>query len=217
MDIKYILFDVADTLLYKKNLILSIYDILTNNNMIVSIDELKHTHRKLFDSSVFPDKTNKDFYIDFNSRLLTNLNLPVTNLMPDEIYKTCSKLDWEAFDDSSFLKKINLPIGIASNFSKDLRSIIKNKFGEIFSHIFISEEMGISKPNTEFYSYIINKLNINPENLLMIGDSIKLDGNPSKLEGINFLLIDRDNYYSDYTPKIKSLFELKNYIKTNEK
>ena len=43
---KYILFDVADTLIYKKNLILSIYDILTNNNMIVSIDELKHTHRK---------------------------------------------------------------------------------------------------------------------------------------------------------------------------
>ena len=36
----------------------------------------------------------------------------------------------------------------------------------------------------------------------MIGDSIKLDGNPSILEGINFLLIDRNNYYSDYTPKI---------------
>ena len=217
MEIKYILFDVADTLIYKKNLLPSIHSILLNNNINVSINELKYVHRNLFDKYLFPDKTNKDFYIDFNSKLLNNLSISPNNKLLNEIYTTCSELEWTKYEDSNILKKIHIPYGVASNFSADLRPILTNLFGEIFHNIFISEEIGFKKPNPQFYKHIINKLNIHPKNLLMIGDSVNLDGKPSILEGINFLLIDRNNYYLDYKPKIKSLFQLKDYIKTYEK
>ena len=50
-----------------------------------------------------------------------------------------------------------------------------------FSHCFISESIGASKPSGDFFSYAINKLNedrgekILPREIMMIGDSLSSD------------------------------------------
>ena len=55
-----------------------------------------------------------------------------------------------------------------------------------FSEIFISEKIGVSKPNEAFFLKVFSSINFNsPENILLIGDSLSSD-----IKGANNIGID---------------------------
>ena len=75
--------------------------------------------------------------------------------------------------------------------------------------IYIGEEMGFFKPHREAFEYVLRDLGAANSEVLMVGDSIEDDIHGAEQAGINAVLIDRRNRYSEYSgARIASLLEL---------
>ena len=213
--IKYLLFDAANTLIYKPELWAQIEGVLKKNNICISNERLRANHKLLCELVTFPDRTSKYFYSDFNSKLLYSLGIIPSNKLLDEIYSSCSYLPWCRFDDTSQLLKNDLPMGILSNFNNSLTNIVDNLYGRnFFDNIFISENEKISKPSIHFFNSIFEKIEFMPQEILYIGDSVKLDMEPAIKIGFNVCLIDRDNYFDGFNPRISNLEMLNKFIES---
>ena len=156
--IEYILFDVAGTLLYKPKLYKNIQDTLSQFGYQVTLEEIKFKHKLLSEIIHFPDRTSKDFYLNFNTTLLELFGIIPTNEIVDAVFSNCTYLDWEKFDDTEILKSLNVPLGIASNFNKQFRNFrehMKNK-----NDFISSVTKGTKCLNRDNYSDIILYANI---------------------------------------------------------
>ena len=52
------------------------------------------------------------------------------------------------------------------------------------NEVYISERIGHSKPGKEFYEYILNSINVKPEECMMVGDNYSNDIKGAKQCGI---------------------------------
>jgi putative hydrolase of the HAD superfamily len=211
-EIKYIFFDVAGTLLHKPSFYVTLLDVLRNYGYKGTVSELKFKHRLASELIKFPDRTNKEFYSTFNEDLLFSLGLIPEDEVLDEIFSKCSYLPWEKFDDTVVLSGIDLKMGVISNFNTTLRAKLIDFFGPLFKDVLVSEELRVAKPQIDFYKRAIETVGVSAENILYIGDSLKLDIRPALRVGMQPLLIDRDNFFSESNYSIKSLNQILDYI-----
>jgi putative hydrolase of the HAD superfamily len=77
---------------------------------------------------------------------------------------------------------------------KQWDKLIRMQIGLFFNDVFVSEEMGIGKEKTEFYTRIVKKLGTKPEECLMVGDREERDIIPAKKAGIKTFRIFRGKY-----------------------
>ena len=84
---KYILFDVAGTLLHKPEVYDKILEVLFNNNYKIDLQVLKKHHKLLSEVIKFPDRTDKTFYQNFNSELLYSLGIIPNQDILEQIFK----------------------------------------------------------------------------------------------------------------------------------
>ncbi len=210
---KYLLFDAANTLIYKPNLWERILKVLQDNGYKINETELKLRHKLLSEIINFPDTTSRDFYEEFNSELLMALGIiPDKNLLK-ELFEACSYLPWKAFDDCEEIKKLNIKKAVVSNFNSSLQEKLEGLIGEnIFDEYIVSEKENLRKPSLEFYARALEKLNAEAGEIIYIGDSLKLDVIPARKLGIKALLIDRDNIYPSAKDRITNFSEIKNYL-----
>lgn len=66
------------------------------------------------------------------------------------------------------------------------------------SHIYISEELGVSKPHKLIFDFALRDLATEASKVLMIGDSIEHDFEGARQAGIRCVLIDRFNKHPDF-------------------
>jgi len=210
--IKYIFFDVAGTLLGKPSLFTNIQIAIEKHGFKISLEEIKHKHKLLSEVIHFPDRTDENFYKKFNSELLYLLGIVPTEEIVNEIFNNCTYLPWVAYEDTSVLDELNLCLGVISNFNTTLKDKLNVFFGPVFKDVLVSEELGIAKPNVEFYQRALERISLPANEVLYIGDSIKLDLEPAQKIGFNVLIIDRDNYYPFLKNKISNLAEIKDRI-----
>lgn len=133
-------------------------------------------------------------------------------LLFDEIFEECA-VEVEGIRTAlSYLKDKGYILAIASNASKkqQIRRLQSTSMLSFFSAIFTSEELGVSKPNPDFFRKCLKVLNIKPEEAIMFGDSLKADIIGAKEAAITTIWFDRrdssDSEYADY--KITSPLEL---------
>ena len=210
--IKYIYFDVAGTLLEKPMLYANIQKSLADFGYDITIKDIKIKHKLVSELIHFPDRTDEMFYNKFNSEFLYVLGIVPTEELLKSIFKNCTYLPWQAFEDTQILKEINIPMGVISNFNTSLRDKLEHFFGPIFKDVFVSEELGVAKPNIAFYQEALNKIQLKPSEVLYIGDSVRLDYEPAYKIGFNVLIIDRDNFYPNLKYKISNLAEIPNFL-----
>ena len=81
-----------------------------------------------------------------------------------------------AFELLEYLKG-RYVLGVASNgpYEQQLNRLKKGNMFDYFTHYFISEKIGASKPSAQFFSVCLDELGIPAENILMIGDSLTSD------------------------------------------
>jgi FMN phosphatase YigB (HAD superfamily) len=210
--IKYIFFDVAGTLLGKPSLYTNIQKSIQEFGYQVSLEDIKNKHKLLSEVIHFPDRTDADFYKKFNAELLYLLGIIPTDEILNTIFKNCTYLPWEAFEDTKILSELKIPLGVISNFNSTLKTKLNEFFGPVFQNVLVSEELGVSKPNIEFYQKALDKITFSANEVLYIGDSIKLDLEPAKKIGFNVLIIDRDNFYPKLKNKITNLADISKFI-----
>lgn len=210
--IKYLLFDVSGTLLHKPTLFEVILKVLKEYGYEMDKSEVLQKHKLISEIIHFPDKTSESFYKMFNAELLYSLGILPNDEMLADIFKACTYLPWEKYEDTAVLSQINLPMGIISNFNSSLKEKLNHFFGSIFETVIVSEEVGIAKPSLDFYAKAIEKISVVPENILYIGDSLKLDIEPAVKLGMKTLLIDRGNNFPNSKYAINDLNEILNYL-----
>ncbi|MES2417275.1 MAG: HAD family hydrolase [Bacteroidota bacterium] len=211
--IKYIFFDVAGTLLGKPTLFTIIKNTLSDFGHQVSLEEIKQKHKLLSEVIHFPDRTDEAFYKKFNSDLIYLFGIVPTVELVQAIFKNCTYLPWEKFEDTIVLPELNIPIGVISNFNTTLKEKLNSFFGVIFSDVLVSEELGVAKPNIEFYKSALDRIPYKAEEVLYVGDSIKLDLEPALELGFKVLIVDRDQFYPNLKCRISNLSEIKNYLR----
>ncbi|WP_312170844.1 HAD family hydrolase [Chryseobacterium sp.] len=210
---RIILFDAANTLIYKPTLYYKIQSVLAKYSYEIEEEKLQYHHKLLSEIINFPDRTSKEFYKDFNIELLLSLGIIPSEEILNEIFTACSYLEWKAFDDLSILHELPVKKAVLSNFNSNLGNILERLVGKnIFSEIIISENEKLRKPSLEFYELALKKLNVNPEEVLYIGDSLKLDIIPAKKLGFKTLLIDRQHIFSSFTDRISNMKDIINYL-----
>ncbi|WP_242272816.1 HAD-IA family hydrolase [Bacillus cereus group sp. BfR-BA-01310] len=73
--------------------------------------------------------------------------------------------------------KLHVKIGIITNGStqRQKAKIISTDLNSYFDTIIISEESGFSKPDKHIFELALNKLNVQPEDVLFVGDDLEKD------------------------------------------
>lgn len=211
--VKAVFFDVANTLLYKPALFESIKNVLDKTGHSIPQQDIIEKHKILSELTIFPDKTSRQFYEKFNGDLLSILGILPEKILVDRIFEVCTYQLWQPFDDTSFLEKIKLPIGILSNWDNSLESKLQLLPKISFSWILGSEAEKIKKPDRRFFKKMIEASGLLSTEILYVGDSLKLDIFPANQLGIQSILIDRDNLFTYSSVKrVTSLHQLGEYI-----
>lgn len=104
----------------------------------------------------------------------------------------------------------NYMLGLLTDTDYVYFSEIKDRFPveDLFDTILTSYEAGVLKPNLKFFELILRRMETKPQEAIMIGDSLERDIEPAKEVGMDAILLDRRNRYSDYPRRVESLKEL---------
>lgn len=75
------------------------------------------------------------------------------------------------------LKKAGYQLHVVTNGNKNIqyKRLDDSHFNRFFDTIFISEEIGYQKPTKQFFEHIFNKLDLVPNQAIIIGDSLSSD------------------------------------------
>jgi putative hydrolase of the HAD superfamily len=208
-----LLLDAANTIIHKPDFWVNFIKVLKNYNIEVNVIELKKRHKIISEMIHFPDRTSADFYKVFNYKVLLSMGIVAEEQLLNEIFAACTYLSWHPFEDSFILENLVIRKAILSNFNSSLNVKIKDIFGErMFEKIIGSEDEKVGKPDIKFYKGALQALNVEPERVLYIGDSLKLDVIPAQSIGIDAWLIDRDKLFMNFEKRINSLTELNKLI-----
>lgn len=226
--IKFVLFDFANTLVYKPDVFKVFQNfILDNYNQEFSLEEVKKVHDEIRESIVFPDKTTEEFYLGFNDSVLKALG--IESASKDDLrtlFRDLRELKWKAFPDSIVLEDFLLPKAVLSNWDECLEDYVKMLTPYNFEFAMGSFSTGVSKPDKKFYQTALDKIQefhkVDAQNVLMIGDSPNLDIEPALNLGMKAVLIDREGQFKRESYRyggiiIDSLYKLPELInKLNE-
>jgi len=79
--------------------------------------------------------------------------------------------------------------------------------------VFISEEINYVKPDVDFFNYVLNKINLNKDEVVIIGDSLSSDIQGGINSNIDTILVDINHLHDDYkNKKVNNLIDLLNYL-----
>lgn len=133
----------------------------------------------------------------------------------NNIYMENANKNIELFDDViplfNELNRKSIKSVILTNGPSDGQrdKILALNLNYLVSNIYISEEIGYSKPNREVYEYVLNDLSCSLSEIIMVGDSIKYDYEGAKKIGMEAVLVDRSNIHKDFSGlKVSSMLEL---------
>ena len=143
----------------------------------------------------------------------------ITSLSKEQEELVRRWLDWsdislfeDTIDTLEYLKEKGYLIAIISNSPPSSRDQLADLgIRQYVDEAVFSFEVGSKKPEKEIFTALLNKLHIEPQDALMIGDSIKNDINGANACDIDALLLDR-NTTIIFDPKIITLRELRNFL-----
>lgn len=96
---------------------------------------------------------------------------------------------------------------------KQSEKLIRLKLYNFFTPgaVFISDEIGISKPNIKLYQRACNELNLSPSEVMYVGDDPVNDIDPAKALGMMTGLMKRGGKYLTRKGKLKPDYQIDNF------
>ncbi len=213
--IKAVFIDIDDTLYsYKESQPLALQkcyelfkDYFKNSNIIRTFAEFEIMYRKSRDNvtqRLFPGSACRSRLLAFqeifeNSNLKPKILAYQYAIEFEELYWSSlievihPNLEIKNFLDSCKSKIPNLMICAVSDMQTSFQIRKLNKLGYGDFLLVTSEEVGVEKPDKFIFQYALNKCNLNPEDVIMIGDSYEKDVVGASRIGIKAFLISLDD------------------------
>ena len=174
-----ILFDLDDTLLDRDEAVNKMFFVILEKcygEVIHTSEMLKKFKEYDKKSYGYNDKTKvlESFFDDFPPKY----RLP-RNYIQDfwnGHFPSCFSINQHTIDIVNTVKR-QAKVAIITNGSTERQKakIIKTNLNSYFEAISISEETGFSKPDKHIFELALNKLNVQPEAALFVGDDIEKD------------------------------------------
>ncbi|MDO6759478.1 HAD family hydrolase [Tamlana sp. 2_MG-2023] len=213
--VKYIFTDYFDTLVHRTvhpNYILRLWakKLIEQFSIPLTIDELYFTRNEiniyllekynLFPGEIPYDRLIAEIYkrLDNNSSLGSCESLEQFVSISKEIEYYCEfdiqYLNIETVETLKYLKEKGMVIYCVSDFYSDetlLKKLIeKHGLKDLFKDIYVSAERECSKHHGEIYPYLLEKLKIEANQVIMIGDNYKSDFTNAQKAGIKSFYIE---------------------------
>jgi putative hydrolase of the HAD superfamily len=118
---------------------------------------------------------------------------------------------FELYDDAlpvlDALRERGLKIGLLSNSSRDLDEFVAHH-GLAADAVLTSHVHGKTKPHRTIFRAMLARLAVEPDEALMVGDTIEDDVEGALAVGMRAVLLDREGRYPDYAGRLDDLREL---------
>ena len=119
------------------------------------------------------------------------------------------KLADQAVQTLTTLKDQNYRLAVLSNNDSRLRSVLRElQVDHLFEHLFISSELGFEKPQREIFQAVEDTLQVNPQEIMHLGDSYSRDYLGAQESGWNPVLYGSDTQAKVHIQKFPELLNL---------
>ncbi len=103
------------------------------------------------------------------------------------------------------LHRLGVKIGLVSNGARDLDQFVSDHALEVDVALG-SRAHGWTKPHPTIFRAVLERLGVEPEDAVMIGDSLQDDIEGARALGMRAFLIDRENRYPDVGDRLPDLY-----------
>ena len=173
-----------------------------------------------------PRPQTQEEIVEHYRRILIYLrHRPISQPLLNRLYNGFALLPTFLYDDSlptlRALTQMGIVVGVISNHTRQAREVMRQLIGSIVpsERIFISQEMGLHKPNSFIFSIALHTVDLAPEECLFVGDSLNADAVGAVQQG-GFqmgLWLDREDVGASRplpagVARIQSLPEILDYI-----
>lgn len=174
----------------------------------------------------FAKTLEKDFMLERHEsyeeplrKLLEDLEIEYSEDTLKKLEKTFVKesSEVEAFPDAievleDLRKKYRL--GLVSNTDYLTFQKLRRKFNlsEKFDEILTSYQAGVLKPDPKIFEMILDRLEVEKEEAVMVGDFLPDDVKAAQDYGIEGILVNRKEKHPNYPKRVQSLEELEKYL-----
>lgn len=219
MVLKAVLFDLGLTLIRTASFPEIYKQILARFEIDVSVDDIARAQKATqgeFGTSTYSEENRKEFWTTYNAALLKKLGVEKNTVFVasqiDELWWECShvRLFPDAESTLCGLKAKGLKLGLVSNgFKKDLDHVL----GELdlkkwFDTIVCIDSCNCAKPDKRIFLYALDKLGIQADEAIFVGDSVLYDYEGALKVGIKPYLVDREGKPKNRYDTVSSLTEL---------
>jgi len=119
--------------------------------------------------------------------------------------------NFELYDDVpdvlTQLRSAGLRIGLVSNSARDVREFARHHGLEVDAGI-SSFHHGRSKPHASIFRAVLDLLGVEPDEAVMVGDTIADDIEGALALGMRAILLDREGAHREFEPRVETLNEL---------
>lgn len=209
---KHLLFDLDDTLCNYTEAEISAKKLINKYLNKIGIkdteffwEHYKNTNQILFNDFLQKKITKDEYRYTRFSKVLLSLGTFKENtpyILNDIFMRETNENIYLFNDVIECLDKLSkiYNLFIITNGPSETQTLKIDRLGirKYFNEIFISEEIGYSKPDPRLFEYIIENFDMKKEEVLMIGDSIDHDILGAKNSNIDSILIDRFDKNSNF-------------------
>jgi len=164
-------------------------------------------------------KKRKEYYLEYNRCLLELLGV-LHLVRPEGLFAAFGEHEkhWQlkkgVCETLVELRHRGYHIAILSNFDSCLEQIVRERLGldKQIDYLHISQNLGIEKPDVQFYRLFFEKHNLAIKNTVYLGDNYSLDYQPAVEIGINTWLLDETGLYAHCPNTLRNVKELLNQI-----
>jgi FMN hydrolase / 5-amino-6-(5-phospho-D-ribitylamino)uracil phosphatase len=119
--------------------------------------------------------------------------------------------NFELYDDVlpalEELRRYGLKLGLVSNTGRDLPAFIEHHRLDVDAALG-SRAHGWTKPHPTIFQAVLDQLGVEPPDAAMVGDSIEDDVEGAQALGMRAILLDREDRFPEYEPRLPSLLGL---------
>ncbi|QTD54312.1 HAD family hydrolase [Sulfidibacter corallicola] len=214
--IKYVVFDCGGTLV---DLVPEKWEcahtLLTQLDLDIPLPFIQQAYRTV--EFAMPQKSSRErdagdrvaYYDRFNRMICIQLGIEskwkrVNALFQKQFPKM---VQWRVFSDTWLcLEDLfpKLPLYVLANWDRHLPRVLeKNKLSSYFRAAFASQDLGSEKPDPEIFRAFLQRVGIDAEACLYVGNEYLADVVGSRACGFHPVLVDRAGFYPDVADCIK--------------
>lgn len=224
--IKAVIFDLDDTLCNSTRVIEDILKTIFTKHLKYfpgkSVDDLISLNIKVFENLISDPSVPLsaaiirvwfEVFEQLQIKPQLKIILQLIEYIRDEANKKVRLIDG-VLELMDYLKSKDIKIGILTNgiFIDQAKKLVKLKLDGFVDYLVTSDMCASDKPDPKIFKYLLNKLDVSPDQILMIGDDIVADIKGANDLGLNTIYLKNGSLGNIDMKLVKP-----NYTETNHK